>query len=154
MSSPLKKFEKRCYASQHLHPQEYGVYEVCLRLTGGGKKSLYFDGRKVAAKFTGFSKTSMYRSIAELVASGWLIPVKGIAQHRNGHSGRYKATEYTVLTHEQWAAKHNSKRCADDVPSTGMENDSPVPSTGTDQSQVRESPVPPAGHSFVIKKAL
>lgn len=144
----LQKFTKRCYASQHLHPQEFGVYEVCLRLTSGGKKTLYFDGRKMAARFTGFSKTSMYRAVAELVASGWLLPLKGLAQRRSGRSGRYAATEFTVLTHEQWTAKHGSKRCtADDspVPSTGLESNSPAPSTGTVQSQVRELPVPSTG---------
>jgi prepilin-type processing-associated H-X9-DG protein len=61
MSNPLKK--KPCYESQHMHPKEFALLTVCLRLTNGGKNILYFDGRNMAARFKGASKSSMYRSL-------------------------------------------------------------------------------------------
>ncbi len=148
----------KCYASQHLRPQEYGVWEVCMRLTSGGENKLYFDGRAMAARFAGISKSSMYRIVKALDVAGWLVPLNGMGKKVSDTTKRYKATEYQVLTHEQWIAVHGCSGCASGdvipVPSTGME---PVPSTGTSsptggnvQSQNSAIPVPPAGHSLVF----
>lgn len=34
----------RCYGSQHLHPREWGLLDVLLRITHGGERTLFFNG--------------------------------------------------------------------------------------------------------------
>ena len=162
MSSPLKKFEKRCYESQHMHPREWGLLHVLQRVTKGCKQTLFFNGHAVALWFGGASKSSIYRSVAELEKSGWLVPINGLGKKRAKGTEQYEATMYQVLNHEQWTAKHGTKNCRasrEPVPSTGMEpvpstGPEPVPSTGMGQSQKCGEPVPYLGHSSVIDSSV
>lgn len=141
-----------CFESNHLQPREWGLLSVCLRISRGGKNTLFFDGRKMAARFSGTSKTGIYRSAAKLVADGWLIPLNGTGRKRAQVNKRYEATEYRVLTHANWAAINGSERCAatceKPFPSTGMDPGA-IPKIHESHSQNPEIPFPPAGHSFV-----
>ena len=152
----LKQFSKRCYASQHLTLAESGLLDVCMRLTSGGKNALLFDGRKMAARFSGVSKDVMYRATASLVEKGWLIPINGNGKKRNKATGMYDASEYRVMSHDVWVESHGTKQCAGDEPVAPARMapvaKSPTTSrkTGNHQSQNRLPPVAPARHSFVV----
>ena len=172
MASLEKTFTKKCYASQHLHPREYGVWEVLMRLTHGGKRTLYFDGRAIAAKFAGVSKTAVYRAVTKLEREGWLIPVTPKGK-RNPSTQRYEATCYRVMTHGEWTATHGADGCGEveptaelqpepePVPNQGPENLGASPESGTgagpqngtgtgvSRSLFCNEPVPNSGHSFV-----
>jgi len=156
MKSPFKKC---CYASQHLSMAEHGLLDVCLRLTSGGKNPLYFDGRKMAARFRGAHKDTIYRAALSLVAQGWLIPLNGQGKKRIKASGLYAATEYTVLSHSAWVEKHGPDQCF-----SGDHDGSPVApvrtapfakspttvrKTGDHRSQNDSPPVALARHSSV-----
>jgi Fe2+ or Zn2+ uptake regulation protein len=157
------KITERCYTSQHLTPQEHGLLDVCMRLTSGGKNTLYFDGRKMAARFSRISKSSIYRTVGTLVSSGWLKPLNGGGKKRRNGTEQYEATQYQVMSHEQWITKHGTEECCqgrqvEPVPSTGTE---PVPSTGTlspkygnGQSQDGSEPVPSTGHNSVAHSSI
>jgi hypothetical protein len=86
MSNPLKKFEKRCYESNHLHIREWGLLDVLQRVTKGCKSTLFFDGRTIAGWFSGVSKTAIYDSKDRLVREGWLIPLNGTGKKRQSGS--------------------------------------------------------------------
>jgi hypothetical protein len=78
-----------------------------MRLTRGGENKLYFDGRTMARRFAGVSKSSMYRIIKALGLAGWvLLPINGTGKKVSGTTRRYKATEYHVLTHREWTGAH------------------------------------------------
>jgi hypothetical protein len=106
--------------------QEYALWEVCMRLTSGGKNKLFFDGRKMAARFFSTSKSTIYRIADSLIDKGWLIPLNGRGHKQHKDSGMYKATEYTVLTHKQWTAKHGTKQCCRE-PLDELPAEAPVP---------------------------
>lgn len=140
-----------CYESQHLPPNEWGLLSVCLRLSRGGKSRLFFDGRKMAARFSGTSKTSIYRLAARLVTAGWLVPLNGVGRKNAEGNNRYEATQYRVLTHAEWITTYGTSQCAvckDPFPSLGMDCQS-IPKIAKNHSQNSEKPFPPAGHSFV-----
>lgn len=148
-----------CYPSQHLHAREWGLLEVCLRLTSGGKNPLYFDGRKMAARFSDVRKDAVYDSVRRLVKLGWLIEVK--SHKRNKTTQRFEKTVYQVLTHEQWTKKHGTKACdkRDDASlgnQTGGDESSLKNPTGasldlaTSQSGIRPDPVGNSRHNSVF----
>jgi len=159
MSSPLKKFEKRCYESQHMHPREWGLLQLCLQITRGGKTTLFFDGRKMAARFAGVSKDTIYRSAAKLVSAGWLIPLNGIGKKRANGSEHYQATMYRVLSHAEWIKTEIGKGKCKPVSEEGLEasrelGTEPVALQGLGQSQNGHMPVPEVRHSFVIHSSI
>lgn len=157
MKSPFKKC---CYASQHLSMTEHGLLDVCLRLTSGGKNPLFFDGRKMAARFKGVYKDAIYRAALSLVAHGWLIPLNGQGKKRIKASGLYAATEYTVMSHSAWVEKHGSDECfsadQDGSPVAPVQtapfakSPTTVRKTGDHRSQNGQPPVARARHSSVV----
>ncbi len=106
--------------------QEYALWEVCMRLTAGAKNKLFFDGRKMAARFTATSKSSIYRIAQSLISKGWLTPLNGEGHKRHKGSGMYQATEYKVRTHEEWTAKYGTKQCCRE-PLDELPAETPVP---------------------------
>jgi hypothetical protein len=145
----------KCFSSQHLTTAENGLFDVCMRITSGGKTLLLFDGRKMAARFTGVSKDVVYRLTASLVKKGWLVPINGNSRKRNRSTGMYDATRYQVIGHGDWVASHGTGQCAGSEPvaPARMEPFAKSPTTirETDDhhSQNRMPPVVPARHSFV-----
>lgn len=155
---------KRCFASRHMHPREWGLFEVCLRLTNGGKNKLFFDGRKMAERFAGVSKDSIYRSVARLVESGWLVQTS--PRTKNSDTHKYEKSVYAVLPHDQWIEKHGDSKCQIASPrnETGA---SPRNETGANpqnatgqspehegQSSECEKPVPRVRHSSVTHNSV
>lgn len=144
-----------CYASHHLTLAESAVLAVCLRLTCGGNKPLHFDGRAIAARFTGVSHQTVYRVAKSLAAKGWLVKKSG-GFRAHAKNGLYAHTVYNVLTHEQWVLKHKNE-CRTVITSENGETkppSSPVdhrPSSSVDHSSViRTSVFPsPAKSSFL-----
>jgi len=133
------RVKQRCYASQHLSPEENGVLDVIMRLTHGGRRPFLLDGRKLAARFGRCNKNTIYRIIHALEAQGWLVRSGGGQQ--NEQTGKYDSTTYHVLTHKQWAKVH-AGACV------------PVPKSGQVQSRFEQKPVPESGHSFVSTSVL
>jgi hypothetical protein len=123
-----------CYASQHLSPEEWGVLDVCMRLTHGGRRPLCLDGRTLASRFGRCNKNAIYRIVGRLDAQGWLVKTGG--GERNTATGKYNSTTYKVLSHTQWSKLHPNA-C------------SPVPESGQVQSRFEQKPVPESGHSSV-----
>ncbi len=165
MSNPLRKLPKRCFESQHMSPADFGLLTVLLRITHGGKRTLFFNGHSVATWFSGVgaNKSSIYRSVERLERDGWLVPLNGSGKKRAASNQRYERTEYHVLNHDQWTAQHGTDTCGDEpVPSTGMEDAKASPKGGNgaspkieaSQSQNQQEPVPPLGHSFVIDSSV
>ncbi len=162
MSSP-----KRCYASQHLKLAEFGLYEILMRLTSGGKNKLFFDGRKMAGRIGGDSPSTVYRNLGSLVLTGWAVLTGGKVRKADGKMSK---GEYRILDHDAWVAVHGTARCCG-----RNENSSPVSpveleptitsvrngghqcqNTGLPVSEIGAtsvknvgSPVPPVTHSFV-----
>ncbi len=134
-----------CYASHHLTPAESAVLSVCLRLTCGGSKPLHFDGRAMAARFTGVSHQTVYRIAKSLATKGWLVKKSG-GFRAHAKNGLYAHTTYAVLDHEQWALKHKGE-CRTVITS---ENGKPDPPS----SPVRHRPSSPVDHSSVIRTSV
>jgi hypothetical protein len=91
-----------CFAHHHLKPAEYGLLHLC-RTLAGKSGILYFDGRKMAARFSGVSKDTVYRTAKSLVEKGWLEVMKS---SRRRDDGTMSPTHYRVLSHEEWAVSH------------------------------------------------
>jgi hypothetical protein len=134
-----------------------------MRLTKGGKNTLYFDGRKMAARFTGTTKDVIYRAVKRLVDAGWLRALNGQGKKSHKSTGQYEATQYQVLTHDQWIAKHGTKKCVqndedDPVAPVRTEPVSPLRTASRNaengQSQNSECPVAPARHSSVTHSSM
>lgn len=169
----LKKFE-RCHESHHLTLQQWGLLSVCLKLTSGGKNKLFFDGRKMAARFSGMSKSTIYRIVAKLEEGGWLVPQNATSgktrkTQARKPDGSYVPTEYTVLTHEAWAENNGTQQClksegtvpTDENGAVPTDENGPfpkqalaVPKTDISRSQNSASPFPPVGHSFIKDSSI
>jgi hypothetical protein len=96
---------KNCYALQHLTPVEYVVWEICRRLSNGGKHTLRFSGPKIAARLYKMSEPTVRRAARSMEKKGWLIL---LAPKR-----RNKPTLYRVLDHSAWSAAHGADECFD-----------------------------------------
>jgi hypothetical protein len=137
---------KPCYASQHLTPAEWGVLEVCLRLTLGGKNRLFLDGRSLANRFDQTGKATVYRIVKELERKGWLVRVDG--GKRNQQTGMYDSTKYRVLSHQEWTKLDGNTCPGSERPCPiDAKNPSPVPKSGLDLSRNVKPPVPEPGHT-------
>ncbi len=139
-NTPLQQFAKKCCTRQHLSPEEWGILEDCTRLTCGAKKRFFLDGRKLAARFSGISKSGVYRAIERLVSKGWMVKTSGGT--RNRKTGMFDRTEYRILSHEEWV---KGKCCTCPTGGTGT-----CPKIANHLSQIRKPPVPRAGHSSVV----
>ena len=139
----------RCFANLHLTMEEYALWDV-LRSLSHSTGTVYFDGETVATYFARTGKNTIYRIVKSLVKKGWLfVQTKG----RNTRNGLYMATQYQVLSHEEWA-EANPGECIvteprDSIPESGNGSvpepeidDEPVPEPGTVHSQNREQPIP------------
>ncbi len=139
---------QKCYTSQHLQPKEYGLWEVCMRLTSGGRNTLYFDGRMMASRFAHTSKSAVYRIVSRLVDCGWLRPLNGSGRKVASDTRRYEPTEYQVLSHSDWVKEHGTAECASPKIGNGVGME-PVPVLEDSIPENDKIPFPKMGHSFV-----
>lgn len=94
----------QCFAHNHMTAVEYAVWSVCRALSqGNGKGTLYFSGPKIAERFRSMSKNTPYGVAKSLVESGWFKLLKAPTFRSNG---TFSPTQYTVLSHEEWASEH------------------------------------------------
>jgi hypothetical protein len=136
---------KPCYASQHLTPEEWGILEVCFRLTRGGENRFFLDGRSLANRFDKTGKNTVYRIVKQLERKGWLVRVDG--GMRNQQTGMYDSTNYLVLSHQEWKKLDGNTCPGSERPCPiDTKNPSPVPKSGLDLSRNVEPPVPEPGH--------
>jgi hypothetical protein len=137
---------KPCYASQHLTPGKWGILEVCLRLTRGGKNRLFLDGRSLANRFDQTGKNAVYRIVKQLERKGWLVRVDG--GMRNQQTGKYDSTKYRFLSHPDWTKLDGNTCPGSERPCPiDAKNPSPVPNSGLDLSRNVKPPVPEPGHN-------
>jgi len=132
---------KKCFANCHLSPAEFGFWEVCRSLSHKFKGKLIFDGRTIAGYFAqGTNKSVAYRLARELCTKGWFVRTK---KSKRGKDGLWDGTEYQVLSHAEWTAKHGVNHCSP-VRENGQDQ-----SARTDQSspEIENSPVRKSGHS-------
>ena len=127
----------RCFAHQHMTPDEYGIY-CFARMVAHGSGIFFGDGRAIAQAFRGTSKTGIYRKLKSLVRDGWMETlVPSVRQE----SGVFSCARYRVVDHDEWVTKYGSGQC---VTYPGIEASQPVPPVG----QVNDGqPVPPAGQA-------
>jgi hypothetical protein len=151
-TQPADKIRTRCFANRHLTPEEFGVWEV-LRSISHSTGTLYFDGEKVATYFSHTGKNTIYRIVKSLIKKGWLfVQAKG----RNAGNGTFMATQYQVLSHEEWEAINPGECIGGGLPNSIPETrngavpepeieDEPIPERGTVHSQNEEQPFPESG---------
>jgi hypothetical protein len=136
MKTP-KAQENSCFANYHLTVAEYGLWEHG-RAISFKRGRLLFDGRKMAARFSGTGKDTFYRLAAQLVKKGWFEVVDDnttkSGKRKRDRSGHYLATVYKVLSHEQWVSRYGSSTCpqnqtGDDDQSSDRDTSSPLDET-------------------------
>lgn len=136
--------ERRCFANFHMRPEEYALWDVSRSLsreTG----ILYFDGRKMAARFEGGSKSRMYRIAKQLLEKGWYeVIAPGVRDRR---TGLYTSTQYHVLSAEEWAARYPHVCGADAHPEngSGARGTANGPVRATSGRETQQHPVPSTG---------
>jgi hypothetical protein len=130
-----------CFAHDHLTCAEYGLWTLGRELSHK-TNVLYFDGRNMAKRFRGGSRSTMYRLMHGLIDSGWFVVLVPRTRKANG---QWSAHALRVLSHEEWAKEHKGK-CK-----TEPENDErPVPESKGACPKIEGQPVPRAGHSIGI----
>ena len=151
----MGKGSKKCFANCHMTPEEYGFWDICRQLSYKYNGKLIFDGRTIAEYFDSTGKNTAYRLAGRLRTLGWFVCTK---ESKRGKDGLWVSTEYRVLDHAQWVAKHGAKHCKAPVPETGMDKETvdSIQSQKREQSSPRNgnSPVPETGHSIEYNPIL
>src|ERR1700722_13745042 len=96
---------KKCYEQAHMNCAQFGLWNL-YRALSYTSKTLFTDGRTTAERFAGESKSGIYRLRKELENNGWIEETK---ESKRTKGGTYSATQFRVLTHEQWTKKHGAK---------------------------------------------
>ena len=121
----------KCCTRKHLTLEEWGLLEDCTRLTCGGLRPFFLDGRTAAMRFERTGKDAIYRIINSLESRGWLVRVGGGTRNK---IGRYDPTSYRVVTHEDWI-KVEGHACLELSTGTSLENETGSnPSTSLDST--------------------
>lgn len=94
---------RKCFAHHFLTFEEYGLYTYA-REVSHESEILYFDGRKLAGRFSGEGKYAAYRIKDRLVEKGWFHVLKKSKRDRN--TGIFKPSELKPLSLKEWAEKH------------------------------------------------
>jgi hypothetical protein len=134
----------RCYPHHHMTAAQYGFWDVC-RSLAHKNKILFFNGRSIAERFQGMSKSTAYLLAEALTEGGWLKLVKDSTRRKDG---TFSPKQYQVLSHEEWAAEH-PEGCLP-VPPAGLDDISPVQPADS-PVQPADQPVQPAGHNLLLK---
>ena len=92
----------RCYPHHHMTAQQYGFWDVC-RSLAFKNDILFFNGRSIAARFKGMSKSSAYLLADSLVEGGWFLLLKDSTRRKDG---TFSPKQYRLLSHEDWTKQH------------------------------------------------
>jgi len=142
---PKTNTEVQCFAHAHMTPDEYGVWNLCRELS---YKSgvLLLDGRSMAQRFAGTSKSTIYRLVKALTKGEWFVLLEPL---KRGASGQYLAARYKVLSHDEWTERHGCTQCSHQrVTSPVPKSASTCPEIEVHLSQNHVPPVPYLGHSM------
>ena len=127
----------KCFANLHMSPEGYGLWDLARSLSFS-TGVLYFDGRTVARLFKDTDKNKIYRIAKELTDGGWFRVL--VPRQRNKKTGLWTATQYAVLSPEQWAEKYPHD-CKDPLQSSNRDRlTSPQIGTGTSPKYEPSSP--------------
>jgi hypothetical protein len=121
-----------CFAHCHMRAAEYGFYELC-RALAHKTGTVYFDGRKIAARFGRMSKTTAYDLAHALTEKGFFEVVRQPGYRKNG---TFQPYYFRVLSHKEWAAEHPGK-CSPVQIEVQVEDEEPVRKEGQVSSPVR-----------------
>lgn len=124
--------------------QQYGFWDVC-RTLAFKNDILFFNGRSIAARFQGMSKSTAYLLADALVESGWFKLIKDSMRRKDG---TFSPKQYRVLSHDQWVLEH-PEGCLPVQPA-GLDDISPVQPADS-PVQPADQPVQPAGHNLIHK---
>jgi hypothetical protein len=127
--------EVKCYANIHLTPAEFGFWEVCRSLTYKFNYHLIFDGRDMAENFDKTGKDVAYRLAKKLCKKGWFVCTQ---KAKRGKGEKYVSAEYNVLSHDEWAKKHDKKHCRKPHVSPVAEMRTAIETNPEHQSRKRE----------------
>jgi hypothetical protein len=108
---------KKCFANCHMTPEQFGFWNLCRSLSYPFNYNLVFDGRTIASYFEGTGKNTAYRLANKLCKMGWLVCTK---KSKRGKDGLWDSAEYQVLSHEEWLAKDEKRKCKLPVPEAGL----------------------------------
>jgi hypothetical protein len=135
-----KKSNKKCFPNVHMTPAEFGLWNICRELSY--KSGVFLlDGRKLALRFSNTSKDSVYRAIKTLTGKGWFVLREA---KRQGAGGKYSASKYQVLSHDDWVALHGCAECVEQRASEPVaESENARRKTDPHLSQNQGSPVAP-----------
>ena len=97
----------KCYANVHMTPQQYGVYEAIKSLSIK-TKVFYMNAKTLAACFRDRGPSVCRNLVKSLEASGWL---KILRKPTRNSRGIHTATQYQVVSHEEWVKKNGTKEC-------------------------------------------
>jgi hypothetical protein len=154
VANPLAKFVKKqsvCHAQSHMTCAEFGLWEQYRKLSHATNQ-MFEATENTAARFSGESRSSIYRLRSRLVEKGWLVVVK---KSKRGKSGRPSATIFQVLDHDQWEKTNVKSDCKTSsnnelLPVPEMEPEAllPVPEVKSSSSRSGILPVPKVEHRF------
>jgi hypothetical protein len=147
----MSDIKKRCHAQQHMSCAEFGLWEQYRKLSFASGQ-LFEATENTASRFTGESRSSIYRLRAKLIQKGWLVISK---KSKPGENGRHRPTIFRVIDHEEWVRKHGKADCnlsswAELQPVPEMESGAklPVPEMKSPSSKSETDPVPKVEHRF------
>jgi hypothetical protein len=123
---------------------QYGFWDVC-RSLAHKNKILFFNGRSIAERFQGMSKSTAYLLAEALVEAGWFKLVKDSTRRKDG---TFSPKQYQVLSHEEWAHEHPGG--CEPVQPAGLDDISPVQPADS-PVQPADQPVQPAGHNLLLE---
>jgi hypothetical protein len=136
-------------------PEQFGFWNLCRSLSYPFNYNLVFDGRTIASYFEGTGKNTAYRLANKLCKMGWLVCTK---KSKRGKYGLWDSAEYQVLSHEEWLAKDEKRKCKLPVPEAGLrqERHQIIQSQKQEQSSPRNGndPVPELGRSIEYNPIL
>jgi hypothetical protein len=140
---PAQPQENNCFAHYHMTIDEYGLWTHARELSHESKV-FYFDGRKIAARFSGTGKDRPYRIGKRLVRKGWFSVLRAPKRLKNG---MFAPGKYYPLSHDEWINKNGTDFCFA-CPQSATGGDSTSPQIANHQSSNCERPVAKRGHNL------
>jgi hypothetical protein len=161
MHTAIKRGKTFCFEHKHMGMRESALWNLCSRLSHKSNPAetpvLYFDGDTFAAMFHGESRSTLYRTMNKLLASGWAV----LLEPRKRTGGRFAASKFRLLSHAEWTAKHGESQCSPvsraelvSASTSSKTGGSPVPEQASTSSKTGGSPVPRVEHKLISTKLI
>lgn len=115
----------RCSARFHLRGSLFSVYDAARQLTARsrekGEHAVCSASRRTLAFMCGYAEGTIAVARAELVSSGWFVPVSKSwieDQRKTGRAGSFRTPEFLVIEHDDWSVANPGRCCSDATVST------------------------------------